>query len=183
MLPRKMRAIAKNGCRSDLAKPALRQLNAQELDTAWTALTGDARDAFVAIGAFAGAPDVAVPYLRERLKPATPLKPSVLAQRIAELKDERFAVRNAASKELELIGESTAADLRKALEMEKELEPRRRIESLLERLRLRKLRDLRAVETLEYIGTVEARAVLRAVAEGTTAAAAEAAASLSRIAR
>jgi hypothetical protein len=168
---------------SDLGKQASRQLGAQELDAAWTALAGDARDAFRVIGTLAAAPDVTVPYLRERLKPAAPLKPAVLAQRIAELKDTRFAVREAATKELELIGESTESALRKALEMEKELEPRRRIEALLERLRLRKLRDLRAVETLEYIGTVEARAVLRAVAEGTTAAAAEAAASLSRIAR
>src|SRR5207249_2590739 len=95
---------------------------------------------------------------------------------IADLDDERFAVRRQASVALEKIGEPAAPSLRKALEGEPSIEARRRLEDLLARINSaaphgEALRSLRAIEALERIGTPAARQVLQSLAEGTAGAA------------
>jgi len=162
--------------------PDPKPLTRAELDAAWMALQGEARLAYAAVGKLAGAPEQAVPHLAEQLRPVPALAPAVLARRIAELKSDKFAERDLASKELERTGETSEAALRKALEAVNELEVQRRIEAVLERVRQRRLRQLRALEVLERIGGAAAGAVLREVAAGATAAAPEAAASLRRLA-
>ena len=100
--------------------------------------------------------------------PKPPVKESLL-----ETGNNQFAVRESATKELEMLGEIAAPACRKVLEQKPAAEPCRRLEALLEkqsRERLNpsseRLRTLRAVEVLEHIGTPGARQVLETLAKG-----------------
>jgi hypothetical protein len=112
-----------------------------------------------------------------------------IARQIAELDDERFAVRDKASAELAKLGDLAEPALRKMLEGKPSLEVRRRIQAILEGLHralsAEQLREVRAVEVLEQIGTPSAQTVLSALAEGTAGArlTREAKASLERLAK
>jgi hypothetical protein len=78
-------------------------------------------------------------------------------------------VRQGATQELEKLGEAAEVALRTALTQKPALEPRRRIESLLEKLRTPsgdQLRQLRAIQVLEYAATPEARRLLETLAKG-----------------
>ena len=108
---------------------------------------------------------------------------------IADLDDERFAVREKATTELEKLGKEIEPALHKALQGKPSLEVRRRIDRLLEKLESaapspEQLRLLRALEVLEHIGTPEARELLRTLAKGASGArlTQEAKASLDRLA-
>ena len=87
---------------------------------------------------------------------------------------DHFAVRQKAATDLELLGESAEAALRRALEERPSLEVRRRVESLVEKLNTQRssppaperLRELRGVEALEQIGNAAARHALAALAQG-----------------
>ncbi len=162
-------------------KPETRKLTTDELDSAWQGLAGDARRAFESLATLLTAPAQTVPLLAERLKPVPAPEPTRLAQLISELGSEKFAVRDAASKELEKCGEAVETALAKAGESAKDLELRRRIETMLERIKGHKLRALRAVEALERIGSDDARAVLRSLAGETRPVGREAAQALKRL--
>ena len=109
---------------------------------------------------------------------------------IADLDAEEFDVREKASAELEKLGEAAAAACRRTLAGEPSAEVRRRLETLLkgqdeawsggspENLRL-----LRALETLEFSASPEAKTVLQRFARGAPGAALteEAKASLGRL--
>jgi hypothetical protein len=131
-----------------------------------------------------------VPLLQARLRPApSPADRKQVARLLADLDSEEFAVRQKAMEALQQLGERAETALREALEGKPTLELRKRIEELLEGVRIgatapERLRDLRAVEVLEHIGTAEARAVLRTLAEGAAEArlTREAKASLQRLA-
>jgi hypothetical protein len=89
---------------------------------------------------------------------------------ITHLGNEQFKVREQAMKELEKLGEVAAPALQKAITRDSPLEVKRRLEVLLEKLTnwpAETLRQVRAVEVLEYVGTAAARRVLeRLVREG-----------------
>src|SRR5262249_51795773 len=92
-----------------------------------------------------------------------------IARLIADLDGERFAVRQQAAAELAAFGDLARPALKKALTTATSLEQRRRLEGLLARpasLGPESLRDLRALEVLEYLATPEARQVLRGLADG-----------------
>ncbi len=95
-------------------------------------------------------------------------------QWIAELDSDRFPVRQAAARELEQRGAQAEQALERAVQDGLSLEARRRAEDLLQTLRgnvsTEVLRTLRAIQTLETIGSPEARAVLRQLAGGAPAA-------------
>src|SRR5262249_37343488 len=98
--------------------------------------------------------------------PAVPI-----ADLIADLDSKRFTVRDRAMAELVRLEEGARAALVRALEVVRSEETRRRIEQLLARLKAfiafsQRLQVLRAGEVLEWIGTPEARAVLRTLADG-----------------
>jgi len=124
--------------------------------------------------------------------PAAGLSEESLARLLAALDGSNFAARQSAQKELEKLGEPAAPACRKALAGKPSLDFRRRLEALLERQAREarhpspeRLRDLRAVEVLERMGTPEAQRVLRIVAAGAPGAwlTREARASLERLAR
>jgi hypothetical protein len=88
---------------------------------------------------------------------------------LADLQSDRFELRRQAEATLEKLGDLTEPALRKALADEPPLEVRQRLERLLAKHfvpTVEQLRELRAVELLELIGTSEAREELQALARG-----------------
>jgi RNA polymerase sigma factor (sigma-70 family) len=156
----------------DLA-PATRQkrkLAAADLDRLWTDLASeDATRAYKAAGTLLADPQRTVPFLRERLQPVKE-DASRIRRLIVDLGSDEFAVRDAATKELEKMDDAAHAVLRQALKDAKSLEMRRRIEALLSVPWIvqspRKLRQIRAIMVLEQIGDAEARRLLQHLADG-----------------
>ncbi len=137
----------------------------------WADLGGeDASRAYEAIGLLAATPKDALPFLRDRLQPAQPADPQRVRQLIADLDSNEFARRDAVSHELEALGDKVRPALRKALEGKPPLEQRKRLEALLAAPRTIRqpdlLRQVRAIQVLEMIGSEEAQRVLRFVAGG-----------------
>jgi hypothetical protein len=129
-------------------------LDAAGAARAWADLAADARKAFAARRALAGSPDVALPLLRERLKPAPAPDAERLQRLLADLGSARFAVRERVRKDLEEIGDLAEPALRQALKRKPSLEAERRIQGLLDKLRgpvtrPDTLRAVRAVAVLE----------------------------------
>jgi hypothetical protein len=145
-----------------------------EPERLWTDLAAeDARQAYRAVAALAASPARTIAYLKQHLQPVPELDPKRVAQRIADLDSEQFAVRDAATKELAALGERVRPALRRALEGKPSAEVRRRLVGLLatpQRVPTGEvLRELRAIWVLERIGTIEARQLLRKLASGAMA--------------
>jgi hypothetical protein len=152
-----------------------KDLAADELTRLWTNLSGeDAARAYGAMARLAATPKQAVALLKSRLKPATAIDPELLRRLIADLDSEKFAAREAASRELERLGEEAAPALRRALADRPPLETRRRLEPLLRATQTLRspeaIAQVRAVQALEHIGTVEARQLLETLTKGAPAA-------------
>jgi WD40 repeat protein len=140
-----------------------------ERDAWWTALGGQASEAYKAIAQLAGAPEHATALLKERVTPVKPCDPDAAAKLIAQLGSKEFDVRQKAEAALEKMGESVAHHLVKALEGATDLEVVRRTERLIakcNRTSTTSMRHQRAVAALEWIGTPAARALLRHLAAG-----------------
>src|SRR5262249_42762659 len=148
------------------------ELEARQLEALWTDLAGDdAVKAYRAVQELAAAPGQAVPFLKEHLRPASAAERNQIARLLADLDSEKFAVRGPATAELEKLGESAEPALRQALEGQPSPEVRRRVGSLLQKLRREslgpeRLRELRALEVLEQVGGPEVRPLLQRLAEG-----------------
>jgi WD40 repeat protein len=149
------------------------RLTDPELTAHWRALAStDAAQGYQAVRALAATPDQAVPFLAGRLLLKRP-DPRQVARLLADLDSEDFQVRTEASRGLAKLGEAVEPSLRQALKGDPSLEVRRRIERLLadiepahpEGASPRLLRWLRAVEVLEWIGSPDARELLRKWAE------------------
>jgi RNA polymerase sigma factor (sigma-70 family) len=148
------------------------KLGAEGLAKAWADLAGaDAPRAFKARWALAGAPEEALPYLKERLRPARAADAQRLKRLLIDLDSDQFAVRQQAQEALEEIGDLAEPALRQALADKPPLDVRRRIDAALERLRgpatrPEARRSLRAVAVLEDVGTPAARQLLEELAAG-----------------
>jgi hypothetical protein len=171
-------------------EPAAAPLPHKELDALWDQLgDADPRKAHQALWTLARAPKQAVPFLHEWLgKAAGRTDKKRIAKLIKDLDDKEFAVRDAASRELELLGDRAEPALRKALDNPSSLEVKTRAETLLRKLdpsllSESQLRTQRALAVLEAVASAEARAALQKLAEGTgdTPEAREAAAALQRL--
>jgi hypothetical protein len=151
-----------------------RELTHKDLDALWGDLAGEAGPAHRAIWVLAGQEKV-VGFLKDRLGGKAPEGVAERVRKlIANLDDDDFRVREAASQELTKAGSAAVPALRAALEAQPSLEVRRRVEALLEAvgpqraegLTGEQLRTIRAVQVLEQVGTPEAQEILRAVAKG-----------------
>jgi hypothetical protein len=122
-----------------------------------------------AIRTLAARPAEAVAFLRARLKPVSTVAPEA-ARLIDDLDSDRFAVRREAAEALARGGDSAVTALRRALQGTPTAEVRRQavrlLEVLAERVTPDQVRTLRALEVLEYLGTMEARQVLQVLALG-----------------
>ena len=89
---------------------------------------------------------------------------------IKELDDDAFEVREKATQSLGRLGTSVKAAIEKALKASPSPEMKRRLEELLASITeppgSEELRQLRALDVLEQIGTREARRLLRTLADG-----------------
>lgn len=142
-----------------------------DLETDWRDLSGNAKAGYAAVGRLRSSPKGAVAFLEKKLQSSKPVDNKRIERLLADLDDEQFAVREQAVKQLQTLAENAAPAMRKALAEKPSLEARRRVEALLERLAAAKLlpetiRQIRAVEALEAIGTSEARRLLENLAAG-----------------
>jgi RNA polymerase sigma factor (sigma-70 family) len=145
--------------------------DARSLEALWASLAGDdVSAAYAAVWALAASPEGAVPFLRRRLAPAAPADTARVSRLIADLDRAKFAIREAAFRELQRLGDEAGPLLRRALAAKPSPELRRRLEALLGTSGAIRspqlLRQLRTVLVLERIATPPARRLLEELAHG-----------------
>jgi hypothetical protein len=164
------------------------------ITAAWNDLAGeDAKAAYRAVRLLAAAPAQSVPLLRERLRATPPAAKKQVERWIAGLDSDKFDEREETTREPGRQGDRVGAALRRLLAGSPSAEARRRAEELLARIDgpvgpvtdPDRLRELRAVEVLEWVGKGEARDLLKTLAEGDAEASLtrDAAAALRRLSR
>lgn len=124
--------------------------------------------AFRAVRELCAYPKEAVALLREKLKPES-IDSKAIDGWVKDLSAEEFATRERATAELEKQGETIASLLRAAREAATDAETRQRLAVILrrmERLSLADLRIRRALDALEHLGTLEAKAYLEILGRG-----------------
>ncbi len=140
------------------------------LDACWTALAGeDAAKAYDAVWALVAAPEQAVPFLQKHLHPALRPDAKIVTRLIADLNSDEFKVRQKATEELGNLGDAITPALRQTLKDKPAREVRRRVQQLLDQTRdwnAERLRNHRAIQALEHIGTQKAKQVLEALERG-----------------
>ncbi len=154
------------------SKLAAKEAPVDRLNGQWKQLADlDARCAHDAAMAFAARPDEALPFLAEQLQPVDRPSDEQLAKWIAELDHDAFQVREAATRKLGALERYARPALTRTLQANVSAEARRRIQELLDCLATPEssaewLRELRAIEVLERIGSADARKVLKRLAGG-----------------
>jgi hypothetical protein len=127
--------------------------------------------AYEAIGKLVADPERSLPFLKKHLQAASPADAERLGRLIADLDSEEFRKREAASRELSMLGAAAEPALRTAISRKPTLEMRKRLEALLRDLARKQKRlgmaGLRAIQVLECIGTKDAQQGLKDLAEGT----------------
>ena len=141
-----------------------------DFERLWDALASeDAGAVYRALWQLRAAGGKALPFLAERLKP-TPADDPALLRLLANLDAETFAVREAASKELERLGADAEPALCRALPKASSPAVRARILLLLNAPGIVQHNDAiarqRAIAALEGIGSIEARTLLTTLAQG-----------------
>jgi WD40 repeat protein len=149
-----------------------RGLTAGELEAHWSDLAaGDAAKAHRALWSLVAARRESLPFLKNQLRPARAPEAGRVERLIHDLGSEKVRVRSRASRELEKLADLAEPALRRAAAGNPPLEVRRRLEQLLAKMGWpvagpERLRAVRAVAVLEYVGTGQARQVLEALAGG-----------------
>ena len=151
--------------------PHAAPLAKQEWQALWEDLASDdAAKAYAAMVRMTADAPTTIAALKERLRPLRPADPERLARLFQELDSDEFAVREAASRDLEKLGDVVGPAVRKMLaRADLSLELRRRVETIaasLDDISGARLRPLRAIEVLEMLGTAEAVALLKELAAG-----------------
>jgi RNA polymerase sigma factor (sigma-70 family) len=164
-------------------------LTPRQLDTCWTVLIDeDAAKAYDAMWMLSASAEQGVPILAKHLRPVPRPDAKIVSRLIADLASDNFTVRQRAMKELSKFGDAITPILQRTLEDKPALEMRRRVQQLLNQSRdwtPEHLREHRAIQALEHIGTPIAKELLQALAAGAAGAhrTEEAKAILQRLAR
>ncbi len=158
------------------APPRSVELSRKRLQHLWADLARDRSvAAYRAIDLLAAAATQTPAFLNERLQPVPAPNAQRLERWLADLDSEQFTARQEATEGLEQLGELAAPALRRLLADRPSLEVRRRAEAILEKLLSgaawaastpERLRQWRALQVLELLGTAEARQVLEKLARG-----------------
>jgi RNA polymerase sigma factor (sigma-70 family) len=144
----------------------------KELNALWADLASkDAGTGYRAIRTLAAVPKQTVPFLKKLLPVARVPSKKEIEQLVADLGDRRFAKRRKAYQELEKLGKLARPAIERTLKGKPSLDLSKRLEELLARLDKPGLSNLearmvRAVETLERIGTTAARELCESLAKG-----------------
>jgi WD40 repeat protein len=147
-------------------------LSGPDLQKRWSHLAGpDSAAAYRALWDLVLSPEESVALLERNLRPAEGPTKSQIDKLIKDLDSDKFATRTRASRDLEDLGELGESGLRQTLQANPSLESQRRIEFILEKLATpladpERLRAVRAVTVLEYIGTPASRRLLEAMTKG-----------------
>ncbi|MFL5342513.1 MAG: sigma-70 family RNA polymerase sigma factor [Gemmataceae bacterium] len=143
---------------------------AGQLEMAWNDLAvRDASQALKPQGQFLAAPAETVKLFAEKIQPAKAVDARRIEQLIGELNSPRFAAREAASKELVGLYHQAVPRLEKTLATTSSPEVRQRIRSILGQgpaFTPAQVRDIRAVQILELLGTLESKTLLAKWAGG-----------------
>lgn len=153
------------------SRPTTRLLDTAQMQRLWAQMGGGGRAARDAVGALAAGGDDAVAFLRRQIEPVL-RKANALGvrQMIAELDSDRYAVRERASRQIEMLGGWAAPRLREALRRPASVEARVRLKELIKACGVLpadtppRRRIIGAARVLERIGTPKAKALLRLVA-------------------
>jgi HEAT repeat protein len=135
-----------------------------------------AQTSLPAMRRLAAHPEITVALFRTTLKPAASTNDdALLDQLVTDLGNEKFAVREAAFRRLDELGERAVVGLRARLANISDAEPRARVMRLLAKHdpttpTAEVIREARALEILEQINTPEARALLKDLSAGTPSA-------------
>ncbi len=170
-------------------KPATEPLFKGEVAELWSHLAdGDPGKAYRAIAQLERQPKETVALLRKHLPPAAVAEAKVIDKHLRDLASGNFAVRSQANTALEKLGDQATAQLQVALKTPANLEVKRRLETLIEKLDRPfelpdNIRAYRALALLERIGTPEAQQLLEELSRGAPSAwlSAEARESLRRV--
>lgn len=168
---------AASGNAADAKAPA--KLTADGLEKAWTGLArhddDGCQEALGDMERMVQVPDLAVPFLGERLKPALAVDTSGISKHIADLDSNEFATRDRAYKALQGFGSKALPALEKKLQdKEISLEMQNSLKRLIQAanagegagLSAGDLRTLRGIEVLREIGSPAARAILENLSKG-----------------
>jgi WD40 repeat protein len=151
-----------------LPVPAATTLGEKELAALWADLDTDPLTAYRAIGKLATAPKEAAAFLGERVRPVVPPDARKVANLLADLDNDSFDERERATTELHRLGDRAVPALRQFLNGSPAAEGSKRAKGILAELERdvvprENLRELRAVEALEWAGATDA---LRKLAAG-----------------
>jgi hypothetical protein len=145
---------------------------AKDFEGLWVDLADpDAGKAYRSLYALSATPARALPFLASRLLQPVPEPDRKRArQLIADLDNNRYAVREAATIELARLGQLAESEMRQALNRKPTAEMRVRLEALLKPLRglppRETMRAIRAIQVLEWIGSPDAGQILEQLAHG-----------------
>lgn len=145
---------------------------AAELEVAWIKLAErSAAGAYDAQVTWASNLEATIDLLRKRLKPTPILDRATINRIVDNLDSEKFTIREKAMFQLDALGRPAAALLRARLNDVGSLEVKRRVAGFFERFDAAtilpsELREIRALEFLEQLGTPAARAMIADLAKG-----------------
>jgi WD40 repeat protein len=154
------------------AAPAAQILGPEQLQALWSDLVhNDVPRAYGALATMVAGENASVKFLDARVKPMREPDAKRIEQLIAALDTEEFEAREKAQQELGDYEGAVESALGKALEGSPTPEKKRRLQALLARIREprptgERLRAIRAVQVLEYIGSPAAVEVLESLAKG-----------------
>jgi len=137
----------------------------------WDALAGDPSRAYAIVWKLASSPERALALLAKRLTPEAEPDKEKVQRWLRDMGDPSLPKRDEAKRQLLQRGPLVVAPLREALKVPHPLEMRRRLEELLRIIEAitpppERLREQRALQILEMLGTAEARGFLAALAKG-----------------
>jgi WD40 repeat protein len=147
-------------------------LAAKEMEGIWAQLAlPNAAKAYPAFCTLIESPGDALRLFTKRLIPDPGIDQKNLDHLIGDLDSNRFAIRQAAIRKLENMDDSTHPTFRMVLASKPSLEVAKRLERVLKKTRYplasgNVLRQLRALEVLERIGTAEAQRLLKRLSQG-----------------
>jgi WD40 repeat protein len=149
------------------------KLTAERLEQLWQDMqASDPRRAYAAMGVLAQSPGQAVDLLRKKSHPASTDEQQKFKKWIDDLDNDRYEVRENATKELTRSAERAEPALREALARRLSAEAQRRVTQVLDELpsaapHPTTLATLRSLEVLEIINTPEARDFIDELSRGT----------------